>query len=65
MAGRVLGYLTEAGSSGGRNSYGGVGIGSTVSRPSDRRVLNLVNRCYRCTLHSTCYTVGLSARACD
>ena len=47
----------------GRNSYGGFGIVSTVSRPS-RRARETVERCCSCTRHSTCSTSGPSARAC-
>ena len=48
----------------GRNSHGGFGIGSTVSRLSIRRVRELVEWCCSCTRHSTCSTTGPSARAC-
>ena len=50
----------------GGNSYGGggVGISSTVSCPSIRRVRKLVKRCCSCTLYLTCSNTGLSVRAC-
>ena len=48
----------------GRNSYGGFGISSTVSRPR-RQAREMVERCCSCTRHSTCYIMGLSARACE
>ena len=70
MAGGMSGYPTPAGTSGGRKRKGetpneGFGIGSTVSRPTSRRVRELVKRCCSCTRHSTCSATGPSARACE
>ena len=69
MACSVSGYSTAAGSLGGRKRKvetptGLVGIDSTVSRPSSRRVREPVKRCCTCTRHLTCFTMGSSARAC-
>ena len=48
----------------GRNSYGGFGNVSTVSRPS-QRVRETFKRCCSCTRHSTCSTTGPSTRVCE
>ena len=48
----------------GINYYSGFGISSTVSCPSQRS-REMVERCCSCTRHSTCYTTGLSALACE
>ena len=48
----------------GRNSYGGFGIFSMVSRPSSRQVREPVERCCSCTRHSTCSAAGPSAIGC-
>ena len=57
--GRAIGRAKKEG----RNSYGGVGIFSTVSCPS-RRAREMVKWCCSCTRHSTCSATGLSAQAC-
>ena len=46
-----------------KNVYGGFGISSMVSRPS-QRAHEMVYRCCSCTWHSTCSTTGPSVRAC-
>ena len=60
-AGRVIGRAKKLG----RNSYGGFGIGSTVSPPTSIWVRETVKRCCSCTRHLTCSTTGPSDRACD
>ena len=69
MSGSVPFYSTADGSSGGlktewRNSYGGVGIFSTVSSPSSRRVREPIKQFCSCTHHSICSTAGPSSQAC-
>ena len=46
--GRAIGRAKKEG----RNSYGGFGMFSAVSRPS-RRAREIVERCCSCTLHLT------------
>ena len=70
MAGGMLGYPTAAGPLGGQKRKGetpteGFGIGSTVSRPTSRRVRDLAERCCSCTRHSNCSTTGPFACACE
>ena len=58
--GRAIGRAKKEG----RNSYGGFGIVSTVSRLS-QQAREMVEPCCSCTRHSTCSTLGPSARECE